>query len=224
MRRVHVLRTIDFLMLLCLPILMGGAIIGDSHHEVLGTLMFLFVVVHHILNRWWHKTLFKGKYSPKRVLSLVTDLLFVIDILLLMFSGVVISTFVFGFVETDSLYGTSRLVHLCGSYWGLVLMSFHAGLHIPYKRIWNWLKRFGKPAQIFAVAVVASVCGFGFYYFIQNNFMDYLFLRTHFAFIDFDQMVAVMVLKYACTMALFAAVGTSVGAAAGSVANKSIKR
>lgn len=44
-------------------------------------------------------------------------------------SGILMSRHVFAFLEVVSGMALTRTVHLPASYWGVILMSFHAGLH-----------------------------------------------------------------------------------------------
>lgn len=59
----------------------------------------------------------------------VTNLLLVIVMVALPISGIIMSRYAFSFLQITGGVGTARTVHLLTSYWGFVLMSFHAGLH-----------------------------------------------------------------------------------------------
>ena len=65
----------DILMTLALLFLMGYQFWGDTAHEWVGAGMFLLFILHHILNGGWYRNLFRGKYSPSRILQLAADLL-----------------------------------------------------------------------------------------------------------------------------------------------------
>ncbi|MFQ9526122.1 MAG: DUF4405 domain-containing protein [Eubacterium ramulus] len=119
---------IDSGRVLLLPLLMAYSLVGETAHEYLGIGMSLLFVAHHILNVAWWKHLLRGKYTPLRILGTAIDLALVVIMLALPISGMILSRHVF-----RSLYlggtATARTVHLLASYWGLVLMSFHAGMH-----------------------------------------------------------------------------------------------
>ena len=55
--------SVDILMTLALLFLMGYHLWGDVLHEWVGAGMLLLFIAHHILNGYWHKSLFKGKYN-----------------------------------------------------------------------------------------------------------------------------------------------------------------
>ena len=61
---------VDVFMTLALLFLMGYQFWGEAPHEWVSAGMFLLFVAHHLLNGRWHKTLFKGKYSALRTVSI----------------------------------------------------------------------------------------------------------------------------------------------------------
>ena len=62
------LRTaIDIAMTVTLIGLMSYSLIGELTHEILGTVMIILFVIHHILNRRWFGALTKGIYPIFRV-------------------------------------------------------------------------------------------------------------------------------------------------------------
>ena len=52
---------VDVLMTVLLLFLMGSQLWGEEAHEWAGAGMFILFIAHHVLNRGWHKGLFKGK-------------------------------------------------------------------------------------------------------------------------------------------------------------------
>ena len=59
--------TMDIAMTVLMPLLMAYSLIGETFHEIIGTLIFILFIIHHMLNRKWSGALFKGRYSPDRV-------------------------------------------------------------------------------------------------------------------------------------------------------------
>ena len=119
---------IDSGRVLLLPLLMAYSLAGEAAHEYLGIEMSLLFVTHHILNVAWWKHLLRGKYTPIRILGTVINLALVVIMLALPISGMILSRYVFRSLDLGEA-ATARTVHLLASYWGLVLMSFHAGMH-----------------------------------------------------------------------------------------------
>ncbi len=67
--------TVDILMTAALLFLVGYQFWEEAAHEWVGAGMFFLFILHHLLNKNWHLSLLKGKYSPARVLLLATNLL-----------------------------------------------------------------------------------------------------------------------------------------------------
>lgn len=201
---------IDIGMVLLLPLLMAYSLVGEAAHEYLGIGMFVLFAAHHILNAAWWKHLLRGRYTPLRIFGTAVNLALVIIMLALPISGMILSRHVFHFLHLGGT-ATARTVHLLASYWGLVLMSVHAGMHgsmISGMLCKKFNIRRSSTAGMWAlrlIAVLLAVCGI--HAFVQQKISSYLFLRTQFVFVDFSQPVALVLLDYLAIIALFAMVG-----------------
>lgn len=197
-------------MLLLLPLLMAYSLVGEAAHEYLGIGMFLLFIAHHILNIAWWKHIFRGKYTPLRVLGTAVNLALAMIMLALPISGMILSRHVFRFLHFNGA-STARTVHLMASYWGLVLMSFHVGMH--GNMMMGMIRKNTNPQKpskikvwsLRIIAVLLAICGI--YAFAKHKISSYLFLQTQFVFIDFSQPVALVLLDYLAIIALFAMVG-----------------
>ena len=125
---------VDIFMTVLLLFLMGYQFWGETAHEWAGTLMLLLFIAHHILNAGWYKNIFRGRYTPVRIIMTVINLALLVTMLCLMGSGIMMSRHVFSFLSVSSGMGTARLVHMAACYWGFVLMSLHLGqnCHTPH--------------------------------------------------------------------------------------------
>lgn len=200
---------VDSGMVLLLPLLMAYSLVGETAHEYLGIGMFLFFIVHHILNIAWWKHLLRGKYTPLRILGTVIDLALVVIILALPISGMIISRHVFRSLHLSGA-ATARTVHLLASYWGLVLMSFHAGMHGNrimgvFRKITTQQNSKIRTWSLRMIIVLLAICGI--YAFIKNKIGSYLFLRTQFVFVDFSQPIILALIDYLLIICLFMIVG-----------------
>lgn len=107
-------------------------------------------------------------------------------------SGMILSRHVFRFLHFGGA-STARTVHLLASYWGLVLMSFHAGMHGNVMMgMFRKVANTQRPSKIGIwilrmIAVLLAICGI--HAFVKNGIGSYLFLRTQFVFVDFSQSV-----------------------------------
>ena len=201
---------IDSGMVLLLPLLMVYSLVGEAAHEYLGIGMFLLFIGHHILNIAWWKHIFHGKYTPLRVLGTAVNLTLAMIMLALPISGMMLSRHVFRFLHFG---GTSvaRTVHLLASYWGLLLMSFHAGMHGNV--MMGMIRKNTNPQQLSKIKIwslriivmLLAICGI--LAFVKNEVSSYLFLRTQFVFIDFSQPVFLVLIDYLLIIYLFMIVG-----------------
>lgn len=197
---------VDIFMTVLLLFLMGYQFWGETAHEWAGTLMLLLFIAHHILNAGWYKNIFRGRYTPIRIIMTVINLALLVAMLCLMGSGIMMSRHVFSFLSVSSGMGTARLVHMAACYWGFVLMSLHLGLH--WNRILGMVRKVSGPIQSRPVKMGlrlagAAVAAYGLYAFIKNQIPSYLFLTSSFVFFDFERPYLLFFAEYAAIMGLF---------------------
>lgn len=206
---------IDIMMTAALPLLMAYQLIGEAVHEWLGICMFLLFVCHHLLNGHWHRNLLKGRYNRIRLIGTAVDILLFIIMISLAVSGVMMSKHIFVFLQIDDGAGIARIMHLLASYWGLVLMSVHIGLH------WNMISVMIKRAmqkeestvkrRIISKITVAVICSYGIYAFVKRKLGTYLFLKSEFVFFDFREPLFLFLADYIAIMILFGFIGKQLG-------------
>ena len=198
---------LDALMLLALLFLMGYQFWGDMAHEWAGAGMFLLFILHHLLNRQWHQNLFRGRFTPSRVLLLTFDLLLFLDMLGLMASGVLLSNHVFAFLDLHGGVGFARLLHMAASHWGFVLMALHLGLHWGlFVGLAGKALRLRQPSRLRRVLlpiVSGGVAAYGLTVFIRRDLPTYLLVRTQFVFLDFGEPVPLFYLDYLAMLGMF---------------------
>ncbi len=95
---------VDIVLTGVLLFLMGYQFWGEAAHEWAGAGMFVLFILHHILNRGWYKTFFKGKYSPARIFQLIINLLLSLNMIGQMISGIMLSRHVSKFVSIQGHY------------------------------------------------------------------------------------------------------------------------
>ena len=198
---------VDLLLVLVVPLLMAYALIGEWFHEIAGMLMLLLLAVHQILNRAWYKALFKGKYHARRIAQTVLDCLLLVLMVLQPLSGILMSKHVFAFLNIQSGTSVAREIHLLVSYWGLVLLSIHAGTHLVAP-----LTKLYRKSKLFFIAVISAMAlgsAWGIYAFVKREFAAYMFRRSVFAFYDFESSRVLFIFDYLTVMLLFAVAGAS---------------
>ena len=200
---------VDIGMTVALLFLMTYEMIGQSLHEWLGIGMFLLFVIHHVLNRRWFGVLLKGKYTPFRIWQTMLVVSVLLSMIGSMVSGAIISRSVLSFLPIHGGSSFGRKLHMLSAYWGFVLMSLHLGLH------WNMmLGAMGKAikgtstARIWILRIIAiAVAFYGVYAFVKRDIWDYMLLRVHFVFFDYDEPLFFFLLDYIAVMSLFIFVG-----------------
>lgn len=205
-RRVRM--AVDIAMTAILPLLMAYSLVGEAAHEVLGVTIFALFVAHHVLNRRWFANLPRGRWTPRRVFQTALDAALLVVMVAQPVSGILISRYLFASVSIPGTTATARAVHLCLGYWGLVLMSVHAGTHLagPLAGL-----RRRHPATWRAVLAAAlAISCWGVRSLFARDVADYLLGTMGFAFFDASQPLVPFLLDYLAMMVLFATVGAAV--------------
>lgn len=205
--KVMLKTAVDILMTLGLLFLMGYQFWGDAAHEWAGAGMFLLFIAHHTFNRSWYKNIFRGKYSPFRIFQILVDLLVFFAMAGLMVSGIILSNYVFDWMNIRGGISFSRLLHMAASHWGFVLMALHLGLHWSIftglmKKVLR-LKRASLMRRILLKIIGACIAVYGLTVFIRRHMLTYMLLRTQFVFLDFSEPIPLFYLDYLAMMGTF---------------------
>lgn len=200
---------IDVLMTVVMLLLMSYSMVGEAVHEWLGIGMFVLFIVHHILNSNWSRSLFKGRYTPFRILQTVLVVLALASMLGSMVSGIVLSRHALSFLPISGGQSWARTLHMLSAYWGFVIISLHLGLH------WNIMvgmakRMFHKPSAIrtwIVRTVGLLVAGYGVYAFVKRQIGSYMFLKIQFVFFDYEEPLILFLADYIAVMGLFVFIG-----------------
>lgn len=199
----------DIGMTVALLMLMAYSLIGEEAHEWIGMSMFVLFIVHHILNIQWCKNLFKGKYTAFRTVQTLLVVMMLCCMIGSMVSGIVLSRHVFAALPIEGGSSWARTIHMLCGYWGFVIMSLHLGFH------WNMMMGMGrkmvkKPsvARTWILRGIAfAIAAYGVYAFHTRQLGEYLFLKTPFAFFDFEEPLVFFFIDYLAVMGLFVCIG-----------------
>lgn len=120
--------SVDIAMTILSIILMGGTVLFPSEkvHQILGICLCVLWILHIILNNRWFSSIFKGKYSPYRIMQIVVNLCVMISAICLMLSGLTMTWF----SPIPVGLGVARVMHLLSSHWYYIFMSLHLGMHL----------------------------------------------------------------------------------------------
>lgn len=194
---------VDIGMVVLLPLLMAYSLVGETLHEFGGLLMFALFITHHVLNRGWFGSLRKGRYTAARTLNTVIDLLLLLDMLIMMVSGILISRHALTFLGISSGAMIGRILHMLGAFWGYVLMSVHLGFHGSVMAARMGIRDNKRAGNILRIVFLA-ISAYGVYAFVKRQFPTYLFLRQFFVFIDTNEPLILFLLDYLAIMIVFA--------------------
>lgn len=201
-------------MVLLMPVMMSYELAGVVLHEIFGIIVFALFISHHVLNKEQIKAVTKGRYNYFRTLNLVINILLSVIMIFLPVSGIIISEHVFKFLHITFATGSARIIHLLFSYWGFVLMSIHAGLHLKTVKRYITKKKLPESKSLILMSIIIQVFVFiyGGYEFYKMRFSDYMFLRSQFVIFDYSKPLALTLFNFFMIMAMFTAIGYDLGA------------
>ncbi|MBO4547894.1 MAG: hypothetical protein J5758_01635 [Abditibacteriota bacterium] len=162
----YVRLTVDLFLTALMPVLMAFAVTGFRLHELLGTVLFVLVILHNALNAGWYARFFAGRWVPARLFGTAVNLSLVILMILLAVSGYGMT----GRISVPAAW--AHRVHLVASYWCYVLLCLHAGAHlrVPF----SLLKKRDSAAYAALLAAVCTAAVCGVYAFLRQGFPGYL--------------------------------------------------
>ena len=191
MRSKHSKHIVDVLLGVGLLLLMSYQVTGEAGHEWTGIVMTLLMILHQILNRKRYASLFRGKYTPLRMVQTLINFGLVICFVLTALCGVNMSVHAVPFLSEFMRASLGRRLHLTLSHWCFVLMGLHLGLHVP--AMLHGVKNQRVRRVGFGLSLLAA--GAGLWLFFRNNYPAYLFYQVPFAFIDYDKAVPLVLLE-----------------------------
>lgn len=163
-------KVINYLMIASLIFLTGSGTATNKTesllHEICGITLFICIALHLILNRKWFTRIFKGKYSGSRIALTVTDVLLIVTVALIIISSVIISRYIFSFLDATGTL-LARRIHLVATAWMLMICGVHYGLHLKKAR-WNYI------LYVIGAGGIAAL--------VYCKFYERLFLISEFAF------------------------------------------
>ncbi len=118
---------IDIAMTVLLFFCMSFQFMEQMNHEIFGTILLAVFILHHTLNWRWYKNLGKGKYTPTRILTTIVDLVILVDMICLMFSGMRMSGYVFKWMNLNYSMDLARTIHMTASHADSCCLVFTSG-------------------------------------------------------------------------------------------------
>ena len=146
-------------------------------HAIFGASLFALFILHHILNYRFYRTMFRGKYSFRRILLVVSDLLLTVAMLFMAASSLGMSGAVvdLGITMTQ----TARDMHVVSTAWGYLLMALHLGFHLHPLLIKAEKKAKGTVLEYAVYVLLVAGAVFGLVSFVKSElWQDMFLLRT----------------------------------------------
>lgn len=122
---------------------------GGWYHELCGLAFVALLVAHHAMNERW----LRAEVRRRDWVPLILDAALLACVVGVAASGLAMAQHV-QVLRVEGLAQATRSAHSCFTYAGLMLMSLHIGLHVPYA----WLQRL-SPGIRAVVAIAALACG-----------------------------------------------------------------
>ena len=179
MRYKHLKLVMDIAMTILFVLMFKKNVLGLSFHEIGGVAVCALFIVHTVMNRAWvvavSRNLFSKKTPAKVRIRYAVDVLLLLDVFAILFTGLGISKKVFKIIAF--LLGWAIPIHMLLGGIALVLVGIHVGLH------WGWIKGTafaglkGKKRTVMkafgCVLLAAFLCG-GAYSFIRSDFKNWM--------------------------------------------------
>ncbi|MBR4347190.1 MAG: DUF4405 domain-containing protein [Oscillospiraceae bacterium] len=195
-------RIVDVLLTVLLLFLMAFQVTGDALNEWLGIGMTAALLLHHILNRSWYRSFFRGKYTPYRIAVTAVNTLMLVSIVLTALSGMAMSShavpFMYGLIKVM----TAQTLHLGTSHWSFILMEIHIGLHM--KAMTAKLPPKSKTAFR---AILTAIAGAGLWRLTKSGIISYITFQAHFAFLDYSAPKWLIILENLSMLLFFVLAG-----------------
>lgn len=201
---------VDFCMTVLLFFSMAYQWTGNFPHEVLGMVLLVLFVLHHLLNLRWYKALRKGTYSAGRIVQTVMNFLLLILMLLMMATGILMSRDLFPFFPIQDTFFLRQL-HMFAAHWGFLLMALHLGWY--WQRVMGAFRkmrhgvRLHKPVVWGQRALVVLLSLWGIRSMLALSMHLKLIMRYTFGYWDFERNTPGFFLAYFSILTLFAAIG-----------------
>lgn len=185
---------------------MGYQMTGILAHEVVGVILLVLFIVHNLLNRRWYKTLLKGKFDLRRILSIMVNLLFLVSMAAVLISSIPISREVLTLIpiKNDMIF---MQIHVMTSYWGFIIMAVHIGM--SWGTIINAMRRMtgitgSSTVRTFLLRILAVfIVVFGVQTSFERNLGAKLVVYDPFGFLGFDESAITFIMDYLAIMGIY---------------------
>jgi hypothetical protein len=104
--------------------------LGNTVHEIVGTAMFLLLMLHNVFNRRWYGRLAAAGREPRSLFNIGVTMGLLAVMLVLLGTSILISEALSPILPIQGGF-TARQIHTLAAYWALIIVSIHLGLRWP---------------------------------------------------------------------------------------------
>lgn len=183
--------------------------LDNLSHELLGTALFVLVIVHNVFNRRWYGGVTKRRMDATRIVNLVTIFCLAIGMTVMLVTSLLVSRDLFPFTALSGAFSV-REIHMFGGYWVLLIIAIHLGTR--WEVVMNVFRAtFGMRASNGALAwssraLALVVAAWGVKSFSEMAFGAKLMLTYSLDMWDFNESTVGFFLNYGSIVGLIAAV------------------
>ena len=126
---------LDIIMTIFFVLLMNLHVTGLVFHEIAGIAVFIFIIIHLILNFSWLKSITTNLFLKKNEINTKTKLMYALNIglfvsiTIIVVTGIMISTYLFPSTSSSPFV---TVIHKGASFVALGLIGIHVALHLKY--------------------------------------------------------------------------------------------
>lgn len=186
---------------LLVPLAMAGLLLlslaywwlDNLPHEIFGTAVFVLIGWHIAMNRSWFRNLFRGRYTARRMFTVLLHAALIVNMAVLLVTSIFISQSLLAFLPLPNST-LVREIHWFSAYWVIVVVGIHLGLH--WRRVmmllrWTSGRSSGSAARTWLIRVAAlALAGFGAWSFFVLGVWGKLTFTYSLDFWDFTASVA----------------------------------
>lgn len=183
--------------------------LDNLSHELMGTALFVLVIVHNVFNRRWYGGLRRGRWDAPRMINLATIIGLGLAMLVLLVTSVLISRDLFAFLALDGAFAV-REIHMFAAYWLVLILAGHLGTR--WAVVMNACRSlFGiggpNPARTLALRCAAlAVVLWGANSSFEMTFGSKLMLTYTLDMWDFNERTLLFFANYASIVGMYAAI------------------
>jgi len=171
----------------------------ETAHIYIGMAIIVLFTVHIFINRHWFKTMFKGKYTPRRIVMTVVNVLLALAAITLMITGILEARWKAFLLQFEREI-TLRQIHTTAAYWFWPLIGVHLGLH------WGMFTKFIGKNNFIVITMRIFAClfaAFGVWSFFDRDMFSKLFLGFSFDYWPQERPVVLFFAETLSVMGIF---------------------